>query len=67
MHFDDDELEEYIIIKAIRDYNHSKFSNQELFLIEGVIKDVFTGSVSELDLLQSDYGNLKELILQSFL
>ena len=54
MQIDDDLLEEYIIIKAIRDYNHSKFSNVELFLIEGVIKDVFTGSVSELDLLQSD-------------
>jgi hypothetical protein len=67
MQIDDDLLEEYIIIKAIRDYNHSKFSNVELFLIEGVIKDVFTGSVSELDLLQSDYGNLKELILQSFI
>jgi len=67
MRFNDDELEEYIIIKAIRDYNHSKFSNTELYLMEGIIKDVFTGSVSDIDLLKSDYGNLKELILQSFI
>jgi hypothetical protein len=67
MRFNDDELEEYIIIKAIRDYNHCKFSSTELFLMEGIIKDVFTGSVNDIDLLKSDYGNLKELILQSFI
>jgi hypothetical protein len=67
MRFDDDALEEYIIIKAIRDYNFSKFSQIELYLIEGIIKDVFIGSVSDIDLLKSDYGQLKELILQSFI
>ena len=36
MRFNDDELEEYIVIKAIRDYNHCKFSSTELFLMEGV-------------------------------
>ena len=56
MRYDEDTLEEYIMIKAIRDYNHSKFSQTELYLIEGIIKDVFIGSVSDIDLLKSDYG-----------
>jgi hypothetical protein len=67
MRFDDDTLEDYIMIKAIRDYNFSKFSQIELYLIEGIIKDVFIGSVNDIDLLKSDYGQLKELILQSFI
>ena len=36
-----EELEEYIILKAVRDFNHSKFATEEHLLIEGVIKDVF--------------------------
>ena len=37
----ENELEEYIIIKAIKDYNCSKFSRDQLANIEGIITDVF--------------------------
>jgi len=39
--YDEDELEEYIILKAVRDYNHSKFSQDDHIIIEGIIKDIF--------------------------
>lgn len=59
-------LEEYIILKAVRDFNHSKFATEEHLLIEGVIKDVFQGAVPDLDKPVQDYGNLKEALKQSF-
>ena len=34
-------LEELIIIKAIKDFNCSKFSRENLLSIEGIISDVF--------------------------
>ena len=40
-HYEEAELEEYIILKAVRDYNHSKFSLDDHIIIEGIIKDVF--------------------------
>ena len=40
-HYDEEELEEYIILKAVRDYNHSKFATEEHVIIEGIIKDIF--------------------------
>lgn len=61
-HYEEEELEEYIILKAVRDYNHSKFATEEHILIEGVIKDVFQGAVPDLDKPVQDYGNLKEAI-----
>ena len=40
---DELELEELIIIKAIKDFNCSKFSRDHLLSIEGIISDVFKG------------------------
>jgi len=40
-HYDEEELEEYIILKAVRDFNHSKFAIEEHIIIEGIIKDIF--------------------------
>jgi len=59
-------LEEYIVLKAVRDFNHSKFATEEHVLIEGVIKDVFQGAVPDLDKPVQDYGNLKAALRQSF-
>lgn len=56
--YEEEELEEYIILKAVRDYNHSKFAAEEHLLIEGAIKDVFQGSVPDLDKPVQDYTNL---------
>lgn len=39
--YDEEELEEYIVLKAVRDFNHSKFAFTEHILIEGAIKDIF--------------------------
>ena len=64
--YDEAVLEEYIILKAVRDFNHSKFATEEHILIEGVIKDVFQGAVPDLDKPIQDYGNLKEALHQSF-
>ena len=50
-------------MKAVRDFNHSKFATEEHLLIEGAIKDVFQGAVPDLDKPVQDYGNLKEAIL----
>ena len=58
----EEELEEYIILKAVRDYNHSKFATEEHVIIEGIIKDIFQGAVPDLDKPVQDYGNLKEAI-----
>jgi hypothetical protein len=42
------ELEEYIIVKAVKDFNTSKFSADMLHSINGIISDVFLGSVPKL-------------------
>lgn len=47
--YEEEELEEYIILKAVRDFNHSKFAGQDHIIIEGVIKDVFATAVPNLD------------------
>jgi hypothetical protein len=47
--YDEEELEEYIILKAVRDFNHSKFAIEEHIIIEGIIKDIFQGAVPDLD------------------
>lgn len=60
------ELEEYIIVKAVRDYNTSKFSHDMLHNINGIISDVFMGSVPKLSPNGSDYSNLTELVFASF-
>lgn len=65
-HYEEEELEEYIILKAVRDFNHSKFATEEHIIIEGIIKDIFQGSVPDLDKPIQDYGNLKEALHQSF-
>jgi hypothetical protein len=57
------QLEEHIILKAIKDFNTSKFSKDQLFGIEGIINDIFMGSVPPIDLDNNDYSNLKELVL----
>lgn len=64
--YQEDELEDHIILKAVRDYNHSKFATDEHIIIEGIIKDVFQGSVPDLDAPIQDYGNLQQAIHQSF-
>ena len=53
-------------MKAVRDFNHSKFAVEEHVIIEGIIKDIFQGAVPDLDKPVQDYGNLKEAIHQSF-
>mmetsp|Transcript_42572 Transcript_42572/g.65295 ORF Transcript_42572/g.65295 Transcript_42572/m.65295 type:complete len:341 (+) Transcript_42572:2001-3023(+) len=65
-HYDEEELEEYIILKAVRDFNHSKFATEEHVIIEGIIKDIFQGAVPDLDKPTQDYGNLKDCIHQAF-
>ena len=60
------QLEEYIIIKSVKDYNSSKFSKDMLSSINGIILDVFQGSVPSINLENNDYSNLRDLILQSF-
>jgi len=53
-------------LKAVRDFNHSKFATEEHIIIEGIIKDIFQGAVPDVDKPVQDYGNLKEAIHQSF-
>lgn len=60
------ELEEYIIVKAVKDYNTSKFSHDMLNSINGIISDVFLGSVPKLQPEGSNYSNLTELVFASF-
>ena len=60
------ELEEYIIVKAVKDFNTSKFSHDMLHNISGIIADVFLGSVPKLQPAGSDYSNLTELVFSSF-
>ena len=60
------ELEEYIIVKALIDYNTSKFSQDMLASIEGIITDVFQGSVPKRRKEGSNYSNLTELVFASF-
>ena len=60
------QLEEYMIIKAVKDYNSSKFSSDMLESINGIIIDVFQGSVPEIRLDNYDYSNLKTLVFQGF-
>ena len=61
------ELEDYIIVKAVKDYNTSKFSHDMLNSIEGIIADVFLGSVPKLKAEGSNYSNLTELVFSSFI
>ena len=61
------ELEDYIIVKAVKDYNTSKFSHDMLNSIEGIIADVFLGSVPKLKAEGSNYSNLTELVFSSFM
>ena len=56
-------LEEHIILKAVKDFNTSKFSRDQLYGIEGIINDIFLGSVPPIDLDKNDYSNLQELVL----
>ena len=60
------ELEEYIIVKAVKDYNTSKFSHDMLHSINGIIADVFLGSVPLLRAEGSNYSNLTELVFAAF-
>lgn len=39
--YSEEHLEDYIVLKALRDYNHSKFTVDDHTIIEGIIKDVF--------------------------
>lgn len=60
------ELEDYIIVKAVRDYNTSKFSHDMLNSINGIITDVFLGAVPKLRPEGSNYSNLTELVFGAF-
>jgi dynein heavy chain len=66
INYSEEELEEYIVLKAVRDFNHSKFADTEHILIEGAIKDIFQGAVPDLDEPKQDYGRLKLCLHQSF-
>lgn len=66
LQYTEEELEEYIILKAVRDYNHSKFALEDHIIIEGIIKDVFQGAVPDLDAPIQDYSNLQECLHASF-
>jgi hypothetical protein len=50
----------------VKDYNTSKFSADMLHSINGIISDVFLGSVPKLRPEGSDYSNLTELVFASF-
>ena len=62
----EEELEEYIVVKAVKDYNCSKFSHDMFHQINGIISDVFLNSVPKLRAEGSDYSNLTELVFASF-
>lgn len=62
----EEELEEYIIVKAVKDYNTSKFSHDMLHQINGIISDVFLNATPKLRPDGSDYSNLTELVFASF-
>jgi len=59
---DEIELEELIIMKALKDYNCSKFSQDQLTNIDGIINDVFQNK----DIKSSEYSCLSELVKASF-
>jgi hypothetical protein len=40
-----EELEELIVIKAVKDYNNSKFADEEHAVILNIIYDVFPSSL----------------------
>lgn len=61
---DELELEELIIIKAIKDFNCSKFSRDHLLSIEGIITDVF--KEQENLMVKSEYSCLGDLVRASF-
>ena len=52
------DLEERIILKAVKDFNTSKFSRDQLSGIEGIINDIFMGSAPPINLDKNDYSNL---------
>ena len=53
-------------MKAVKDYNTSKFSHDMLHSINGIIADVFLGSVPKLRAEGSNYSNLTELVFAAF-
>jgi hypothetical protein len=58
---DDLEVEEAIIIKALIDYNTSKFSNRHEASIEAIINDVFEHH-SSTNREEQKYGTLSDLV-----
>jgi len=64
--YEEAELEEYIILKAVRDYNHSKFALDDHIIIEGIIKDVFQNAIPDLDAPIQDYASLQECLYSAF-
>lgn len=60
--YSEEQLEEFIVLKAVRDYNHSKFGQTDHVIIEGIIKDVFQDAIPDLDRPVQDYGNLEKCL-----
>lgn len=59
------QLEELIIVKALKDYNCSKFSQEQLTNIDGIINDVFQNK-DNFNSKPSEYSCLSELVKASF-
>ena len=64
--YQEQELEVYLILKAVRDYNFSKFAPKDLKAVEGIVMDVFIDSVPDLKTPTHDYANLQECLFNCF-
>jgi len=66
------DLEDYIFIKAIRDYNTCKFAHIDHHHIDSILKDVFVDKLANWNISlngpniinqQQGYSNLKDLVV----
>lgn len=62
---DEFQLEELIIIKAMKDFNCSKFASENLTNIEAIINDIFQNK-SNPNCKPSEYSTLQDLVKASF-
>jgi dynein heavy chain len=56
-----DELEDKLVLKALRDVNVPKFLSNDLLLFENIIKDLFPG----IEKPEDDYGLLVDSLSNS--
>jgi len=67
--YTEEELEEFIVLKSLKNFNSSKLGSEENQILDGIIKDIFieASRVKDADILkEGDYGPLKQMIQQSF-